>query len=65
MVVLGVRTVVTFLFSFKTKTRGLSGEGNFRAVASDPSSAISIALCAQAKQLPFCDSFSVLEKQYG
>lgn len=68
MVVLGVRTVVTFLFSLKTKTRGLSREGNFRVAASDPSSASiahSIALCVQDKQLPFCDSFSVLEKQYG
>lgn len=56
---LGVRTVVTFLFSFKTKTRGLSGEGDVRAAASDPSAAISVSLCDQANSCP-----SVIHFQY-
>ena len=40
----------------------ISIKGDCKAVASDFSLATSIALCAQAKQLPFCDSFSQLNK---
>lgn len=62
IIVVGVRMVVT-LFCIKTKMR-MSRKGDFRATASDPSSAAGAVLCAQATNRP-SDSFSQRDRQGG